>query len=140
MNRVQKLKKKAGVSPADSLVIGYQVQGDDEGKRAVRALFESQGPTIRAALRHPIKEIVSQAIGPATAASPEDRLQARSGARGRGGREEQLDEEASSDVLLTELEGGDGGNVVGESVEELSVGSMSVSIRLVMSKYGPVKG
>ena len=125
VNRVQKLKKKSGVSPADSLVIGYQAQGSDDDKKAVRALLESQGPFIRASLHHPIREI-SEAREPATESGTQDmRDPAHRSAY------------ANKTGMPAELTAGMGGGgfVVGEAIEELSIGHLSVSIRFVMARF-----
>jgi len=128
VNRVQKLKKKSGVSPADSLVIAYQVQeGDDEHKDAMRALLASQAPVITATLHHPLVEL-SHAFQRASGHGVETK-------NSFGDRDACSGQTAMSGVpgeLLAAL--GSQSAIVGETVENISVRELSIRIRILIAK------
>ena len=128
VNRVQKLKKRSGVSPADSLVIAYQVQdGDEEHTDAMRALLESQAPIITATLHHPLTEL-SYACQRASGHGQE--------AKNSVGDRDAFRGQTAMSAVLGDMSAALGGQsaIVGETVEEICVGKMSIRIRILIAK------
>jgi len=63
INRVQRLRKKAGLVPTDDVKMEYRVQSDP-GEIGLTRVFESQGKAIEKALRRPIdKHLVTEVEG-----------------------------------------------------------------------------
>jgi isoleucyl-tRNA synthetase len=64
VNRVQKLRKKAGLVSTDDVKMEYRVLSDPEGV-GIGEVFETQSSTIEKALRRPVdKHVVTEVEGP----------------------------------------------------------------------------
>jgi isoleucyl-tRNA synthetase len=64
INRVQQLRKKAGLVPTDDVGMEYRVLADPD-KVGLGAMFETQGAMLQKALRRPMdKHVVTEFEGP----------------------------------------------------------------------------
>jgi isoleucyl-tRNA synthetase len=72
INRVQRLRKKAGLVPTDDVKMEYHVLADPE-ETGIEGVFEKQGKTIEKALRRPVdKHVVTQVVGEVDGEKKED--------------------------------------------------------------------